>query len=98
MMLRLAKPMNYIPISPSMHQRAKMRAPECLPLIMEPESKFYTDPLVVLDFQSLYPSMIIAYNYCFSTCLGRIEHIGQYVPSVPKYIGLNLLTYFILIR
>ncbi|XP_018346098.1 PREDICTED: DNA polymerase zeta catalytic subunit [Trachymyrmex septentrionalis] len=80
MMLRLAKPMNYIPISPSMHQRAKMRAPECLPLIMEPESKFYTDPLIVLDFQSLYPSMIIAYNYCFSTCLGRIEHIGQYGP------------------
>ncbi|XP_072748534.1 DNA polymerase zeta catalytic subunit [Anoplolepis gracilipes] len=80
MMLRLAKPMNYIPISPSMHQRAKMRAPECLPLIMEPESEFYTDPLIVLDFQSLYPSMIIAYNYCFSTCLGRIEHIGQYGP------------------
>ncbi|XP_012055379.1 PREDICTED: DNA polymerase zeta catalytic subunit [Atta cephalotes] len=80
MMLRLAKPMNYIPISPSMHQRAKMRAPECLPLIMEPESKFYIDPLIVLDFQSLYPSMIIAYNYCFSTCLGRIEHIGQYGP------------------
>lgn len=77
MMLRLAKPMNYIPISPSVHQRAKMRAPECLPLIMEPESEFYTDPLIVLDFQSLYPSMIIAYNYCFSTCLGRIEHIGQ---------------------
>nr|XP_012234018.1 PREDICTED: DNA polymerase zeta catalytic subunit [Linepithema humile] len=80
MMLRLAKPMNYIPISPSMHQRARMRAPECLPLIMEPESKLYTDPLIVLDFQSLYPSMIIAYNYCFSTCLGRIEHVGQYGP------------------
>ncbi|CAL1675382.1 unnamed protein product [Lasius platythorax] len=80
MMLRLGKPMNYIPISPSIHQRAKMRAPECLPLIMEPESEFYTDPLIVLDFQSLYPSMIIAYNYCFSTCLGRIEHIGQYGP------------------
>ncbi|XP_029174369.1 DNA polymerase zeta catalytic subunit [Nylanderia fulva] len=80
MMLRLAKPMNYIPISPSIHQKAKMRAPECIPLIMEPESEFYTDPLIVLDFQSLYPSMIIAYNYCFSTCLGRIEHIGQYGP------------------
>ncbi|XP_014475827.1 PREDICTED: DNA polymerase zeta catalytic subunit isoform X2 [Dinoponera quadriceps] len=80
MMLRLAKPMNYIPVSPSMHQRARMRAPECVPLIMEPESKFYVEPLIVLDFQSLYPSMIIAYNYCFSTCLGRIEHIGQYGP------------------
>ncbi|XP_008215763.1 DNA polymerase zeta catalytic subunit [Nasonia vitripennis] len=77
MMLRLAKPMNYIAVSPSAHQRGCMRAPESLPLIMEPESTMYLDPVVVLDFQSLYPSIIIAYNYCFSTCLGRIEHIGS---------------------
>lgn len=77
MMLRLAKPMNYIAVSPSAHQRGCMRAPESLPLIMEPESTMYVDPVVVLDFQSLYPSIIIAYNYCFSTCLGRIEHIGS---------------------
>lgn len=44
-----------------------------MPLIMEPESAFYSDPLVVLDFQSLYPSLMIAYNYCYSTCLGRIS-------------------------
>ncbi|XP_017759644.1 PREDICTED: DNA polymerase zeta catalytic subunit [Eufriesea mexicana] len=80
MMLRLAKPLNYIAVSPSIQQRARMRAPESLPLIMEPQSAFYTDPLIVLDFQSLYPSIIIAYNYCFSTCLGRVEHIGHYEP------------------
>ncbi|XP_034191284.2 DNA polymerase zeta catalytic subunit [Osmia lignaria lignaria] len=80
MMLRLAKPLRYILISPSIQQRAKMRAPQALPLIMEPQSVFYTDPLIVLDFQSLYPSIIIAYNYCFSTCLGRIEHIGGNEP------------------
>ncbi|GLH07156.1 DNA polymerase delta catalytic subunit [Gryllus bimaculatus] len=80
MMLRLAKPMNYIPVSPSVQQRARMRAPEYLQLIMEPESQLYVDPVIVLDFQSLYPSMIIAYNYCFSTCLGRVEHLGQTSP------------------
>lgn len=53
-----------------------MAAPECLPLILEPESKFYTDPVVVLDFQSLYPSMVIAYNLCFSTCLGRVRNLA----------------------
>lgn len=37
---------------------------------MEPESAYYS-PLVVLDFQSLYPSIMIAYNYCYSTFLGR---------------------------
>lgn len=56
-----------------------MKAPEYLPLILEPHSRLYTDPLIVLDFQSLYPSMIIAYNYCFSTCLGRVELLGKYV-------------------
>ncbi|KAK6169216.1 hypothetical protein SNE40_020308 [Patella caerulea] len=77
MMLRLAKPMNFIPVSPGVHQRARMRAPECIPLTLEPDSKFYTNPVVVLDFQSLYPSIMIAYNYCFSTCLGRLERLAK---------------------
>jgi DNA polymerase elongation subunit (family B) len=77
MMLRIAKPMNYIAVSPSPQQRARMNAPECLQLIMEPESRFYTDPVLVLDFQSLYPSIIIAYNYCFSTCLGRVMCLAE---------------------
>uniref|UniRef100_A0A1B0A7J0 DNA polymerase zeta catalytic subunit n=1 Tax=Glossina pallidipes TaxID=7398 RepID=A0A1B0A7J0_GLOPL len=80
MMLRIAKPKNLVALSPSVQQRAHMRAPEYLPLIMEPLSRFYADPLIVLDFQSLYPSVIIAYNYCFSTCLGRVEHVGQSLP------------------
>lgn len=50
------------------------RAPESLPLILEPESAFYTSPVLVLDFQSLYPSMMIAYNICYSTCLGMVRH------------------------
>uniref|UniRef100_A0A8D9BNJ6 DNA polymerase n=1 Tax=Cacopsylla melanoneura TaxID=428564 RepID=A0A8D9BNJ6_9HEMI len=75
-MLRLARLNNFVAASPSVKQRAHMRAPESLPLILEPESRLYTDPIIVLDFQSLYPSVIIAYNYCFSTCLGRVEHLG----------------------
>jgi len=48
-----------------------------MPLIMEPSSAFYTSPMVVLDFQSLYPSVMIAYNYCYSTCLGRVRPFGD---------------------
>ncbi|XP_072912026.1 DNA polymerase zeta catalytic subunit isoform X3 [Hemitrygon akajei] len=77
MMLRFAKPMNYIAITPSVQQRSRMRAPQCIPLVMEPESRFYSNSVLVLDFQSLYPSIIIAYNYCYSTCLGNIDYLGK---------------------
>ena len=50
---------------------------------MEPESGFYSDPVVVLDFQSLYPSMVIAYNLCYSTCLGNIA------PSKANTLGVS---------
>nr|XP_012550207.2 DNA polymerase zeta catalytic subunit isoform X2 [Bombyx mori] len=76
LMLRAARPLNLIALSPTIKQRSTMRAPETLPLIFEPESRFYSDPVIVLDFQSLYPSMMIAYNYCFSTCIGRVQNIN----------------------
>lgn len=83
MFLRLAHTQNYVAISPGSHQVAYQPAMECLPLVMEPESGFYTDPVLVLDFQSLYPSMIIAYNLCFCTCLGKI------IPSKEKTLGVS---------
>ncbi|EGC47812.1 polymerase zeta subunit [Histoplasma capsulatum var. duboisii H88] len=72
LMFRIAKPENFILISPGKKQVGQQNALECLPLVMEPQSDFYTSPLLVLDFQSLYPSIMIAYNYCYSTCLGRV--------------------------
>ncbi|XP_038703838.1 DNA polymerase zeta catalytic subunit isoform X2 [Tripterygium wilfordii] len=83
MLLRLAHTQNYIAISPGNQQVASQPAMECLPLVMEPQSGFYADPVVVLDFQSLYPSMIIAYNLCFSTCLGKVE------PSKENTLGVS---------
>lgn len=71
-MFRIAKPENFLLISPSKKQVGSQNALECLPLVMEPQSGFYSSPLLVLDFQSLYPSVMIAYNYCYSTFLGRI--------------------------
>lgn len=70
---RIAKGENYLLPSPSVEQVASQNAAECIPLILEPLSGFFSSPLVVLDFQSLYPSMMIAYNICYSTCLGRVE-------------------------
>jgi len=71
-MFRIAKPENLMLISPSRRQVGGQNALECLPLVMEPQSDFYTSPMLVFDFQSLYPSVMIAYNYCYSTFLGRV--------------------------
>ncbi|KAK9464313.1 hypothetical protein V1512DRAFT_278509 [Lipomyces arxii] len=73
LMFRIAKAENLMLFSPSKRQVGRQNALEYLPLVMEPKSDFYTSPVVVLDFQALYPSIMIAYNYCYSTCLGRIE-------------------------
>lgn len=71
-LFRIAKPESFLLPSPNAKQVAEQNAAECLPLIMEPQSAFYQGPLLVLDFQSLYPSVMIAYNVCYSTCLGRV--------------------------
>ena len=72
LMFRIAKPESLLLISPSRKQVGEQNALECLPLVMEPQSAFYASPMLVLDFQSLYPSVMIAYNYCYSTFLGRV--------------------------
>lgn len=82
MMLRLARQWGLVALSPSVQQRARMRAMEFIPLVMEPQSHLYSSPVAVLDFQSLYPSVMIAHNYCFSTCLGRLDHFGSGEPFV----------------
>ncbi|ODQ77801.1 hypothetical protein BABINDRAFT_66385 [Babjeviella inositovora NRRL Y-12698] len=70
---RLSKAGNFIMVSPDRFQVRQQKPLECIPLVMEPESAFYKSPLVVLDFQSLYPSIMIAFNYCYSTMVGKLR-------------------------
>ncbi|KAH8553586.1 DNA polymerase zeta catalytic subunit [Umbelopsis sp. PMI_123] len=94
MMLRIAKPENFILVSPSRKQVGELSAAECLPLVMEPLSQFYSSPTLVLDFQSLYPSVMIAYNYCYSTCLGKVENFNRdYVPSNQLKYGMDTVEF-----
>ena len=71
-------------------QVGRQNAAECMPLILEPESGFYSSPVLVFDFQSLYPSVMIAYNLCYSTCLGRLQEfmgtnrLGTSSLAIPK--------------
>ncbi|QDZ21998.1 catalytic subunit of DNA polymerase zeta [Chloropicon primus] len=93
LLLRLAHTQNYILISPSKSQVANQSAMECLPLVMEPESRFYTSPVLVLDFQSLYPSMVMAYNLCYSTLAGHVESsdLAQSLGILSRYSSSALL-------
>lgn len=68
-----ARSMGYLLLSPSRVKVASQAPMEVIPLVLEPKSRFYHDPVLVLDFQSLYPSMMIAHNLCFSTCLGKLR-------------------------
>lgn len=71
---RISKTESILLNSPSKMQVHEMRPIECIPLILEPKANFYKSPLVVLDFQSLYPSIMIAYNYCYSTLIGKLHN------------------------
>lgn len=97
---RTARAANFLLPSPSVAQRARQRAPEAIPLNLEPDSSLFVDgPVAVLDFQSLYPSVIIAYNYCYSTVLGRLTSLGRgwvdkTVVLLPDAMQLRLSCYF----
>ena len=70
---RIARINKFLLLSPSTEQVRNQNILEVIPLVMEPEKSFHLDPVSVLDFQSLYPSIIISHNICYTTCLGKIN-------------------------
>lgn len=75
MFFPICKLENYLPVRFPKKFIAGQSSPECISLVLEPTGSLHFEPVVVLDFQSLYPSVMIAHNYCFSTCLGKIKNI-----------------------
>lgn len=41
--------------------------------VIEPEKGFYEHPIATLDFTSLYPSIMMAHNLCYSTWLRDLK-------------------------
>lgn len=64
----------YFFFSPSIHDTTKQEALETQALTLEPLSGHQHDPVVVCDFTALYPSLVIAYNLCYSTCAGKLDY------------------------
>jgi DNA polymerase delta subunit 1 len=46
--------------------------------VIEPKKGFYDVPIATLDFSSLYPSIMMAHNLCYTTLLdkGSVERLG----------------------
>ena len=40
--------------------------------MIEPKKGFYQDPVATLDFASLYPSIMMAHNLCYSTLVRHV--------------------------
>lgn len=72
-MYRVSRLNDYLLLSASKQQVAAQNVLECVALVLEPPKQYYTDPVLVFDFQSLYPSVMIAYNLCYTTCLGSLR-------------------------
>lgn len=86
MLGRVALTRDFLLLSAAREEVFQQPAVEALPLVMEPQSALYVDPVIVLDFQSLYPSVIIAHNLCYTTMLGNLNRIGSW--SEPRRIGV----------
>ena len=51
--------------------------------VLDPIKAYYTDPIATLDFASLYPSIMQAYNLCYSTLVSP-QDVSKLDPAIYK--------------
>jgi DNA polymerase delta subunit 1 len=49
--------------------------------VLNPEIGFYEDPIATLDFASLYPSIMIAHNLCYTTLIRPDQLMRLNIPK-----------------
>ncbi|KAJ3255512.1 DNA-directed DNA polymerase delta [Boothiomyces macroporosus] len=54
--------------------------------VIEPEKGFYQVPIATLDFTSLYPSIMMAHNLCYSTWIQDKSHAARFGLTENDYI------------
>lgn len=64
--------------------------------VLEPKPDFYTVPIATLDFASLYPSIMIRHNLCYSTILTNdsrnelSESDIEFTPANSQFVKSNI--------
>ncbi|KAL7674720.1 hypothetical protein ACOME3_000996 [Neoechinorhynchus agilis] len=61
--------------------------------VLEPQKGYYNTPITTLDFSSLYPSVMIAHNLCYSTLLhsGHGEQVKyQQSPTNNRFVDVSV--------
>lgn len=62
-------------------------------VVMEPVPGFYVDPTITLDFASLYPSIMMAHNLCYTTLIYKSQlHMYRHVRKYTSPTGHTFVT------
>ncbi|XP_071544881.1 DNA polymerase delta catalytic subunit isoform X2 [Panulirus ornatus] len=63
--------------------------------VIEPRKGYYDKPIATLDFSSLYPSIMMAHNLCYTTLLQGPNKAQEYGLSPGDYIKTPSGNYFV---
>jgi len=47
-------------------------------IVIDPLTGYYESPIATLDFASLYPSIMMAHNLCYSTLVQNREDLDKF--------------------
>jgi DNA polymerase delta subunit 1 len=50
-------------------------------IVIEPKRGYYTHPIATLDFASLYPSIMMAHNLCYTTFVPTEKEAAKFSPD-----------------